>query len=190
MSSSIPTAHPAPAASRGCFRRSPPARIARAARAAIDAGEDTTLPRSEPTAADVFTAAEAGDPVARLVDAAAEAIARIVHALVLAYDVELVVIGGGTAAPVRRCSRDPGRPRPDRRSIRIRRALGETDVRLAAADHDIGTWGTIALLNPVAKEVVAREAGDERETRGSRRWAACATPFHCGLNRGGEHRCT
>ena len=36
--------------------------------------------------------------------------------------------------------------------------LSETDVRLAGPDHDIGTRGAIALLDPVAKEVVAREA--------------------------------
>ena len=114
----------------------------------------------EPTAADVFAAAEAGDPVAsRLVDAAADAIARVVHELVLAYDIELVVIGGGISRA--------GKPLLDRVRGGLSRIaspsafaaelIGETDVRLAEADHDIGTWGAIALLDPVSKEVVARE---------------------------------
>jgi glucokinase len=147
---------------RGCFETiAAGAGIARAARAAIDAGESTSLAAiPEPTAADVFAAAEAGDPVAsRLVDAAADAIARVVHELVLAYDIELVVIGGGISRA--------GKPLLDRVRGGLSRIaspsafaaelIGETDVRLAEADHDIGTWGAIALLDPVSKEVVARE---------------------------------
>ena len=148
---------------RGCFETiAAGAGIARAARAAIDTGEATTLSAiAEPTAADVFTAAEAGDSVAsRLVDAAADAIARIIHELVLAYDVELIVIGGGISragAPLLDRIR-AGLARIAAPSAFAAELLGETDVRLAAADHDIGTWGAIALLDPVSKEVVAREA--------------------------------
>jgi glucokinase len=147
---------------RGCFETiAAGAGISRAARAAIEAGEQTSLAAlAEPTATDVFAAAAAGDPVAgRLVAAAAEAIARIVHELVLAYDVELVVIGGGISRA--------GSPLLERIQAALARIaapsafaaelLGETEIRLAAPDHDIGTWGAIALLDPVAKEVVARE---------------------------------
>jgi glucokinase len=147
---------------RGCFETiAAGAGISRAARAAIEAGEQTSLAAlAEPTATDVFAAAAAGDPVAgRLVAAAAEAIARIVHELVLAYDVELVVIGGGISRA--------GAPLLERIQAALARIaapsafaaelLGETEIRLAAPDHDIGTWGAIALLDPVAKEVVARE---------------------------------
>jgi glucokinase len=148
---------------RGCFETiAAGAGITRAARAAVKAGEPTALADlADPTAADVFLAAEAGDVVAgRLVEAAAEAIARIVHELVLAYDVELVVIGGGISragAPllerIQACLAGIAAP-----SAFAAELLGETEVRLAAPDHDIGTWGAIALLDPVAKEVVAREA--------------------------------
>jgi glucokinase len=86
----------------GCFETiAAGAGVARAARAAIAAGgqsgEGTVLATlGDPTAADVFAAAAAGDLVAgRIVDRAAAAIARMIHELVLAYDVELVVIGGG-----------------------------------------------------------------------------------------------
>ena len=149
---------------RGCFETiAAGAGIARAARRAIDAGEPTSLRAlgADPTAVDVFAAAEAGDSLAtRLVDAAAAAIARMVHELVLAYDVELVVIGGGISRA--------GAPLLDRIRAGLERIaapspfaaelLGETDVRLAGSDHDVGTRGAIALLDPVAKEVVAREA--------------------------------
>jgi glucokinase len=152
----------------GCFETiAGGAGIARAARAAIAAGEETTLAASEdgsaadPSAADVFAAAETGDPLAtRLVDAAVAAIARMTHELVLAYDVEQVVIGGGISRA--------GLPLLDRIRAGLARIaapsafavelLAETDIRLAGSDHDIGTLGAIALLDPFAKEVVARKA--------------------------------
>lgn len=157
---------------RGCFETiAGGAGIARAALTAIDSGEATSLTGGDASgadrasdglsAADVFAAAETGDPLARrLVDTAAAAIARMVHELVLAYDVELVVIGGGISRA--------GAPLLDRIRAGLERIaapsafaaelLSETDVRFAGADHDIGTRGAIALLDPVAKEVVAREA--------------------------------
>jgi glucokinase len=156
---------------RGCFETiAGGAGIAGAARTAIVAGEATSLAGSDgadgdraggPSAADVFAAAETGDPLARrLVDTAAAAIARMVHELVLAYDVELVVIGGGISRA--------GAPLLDRIRAGLERIaapsafaaelLSETEVRFAGPDHDIGTRGAIALLDPVAKEVVAREA--------------------------------
>ncbi len=148
---------------RGCFETiAAGAGIARAARAAIEAGEPTTLEaQPQATAADVFAAAEKGDRLAtRLVDAAAAAIARMVHELVLAYDVELVVIGGGISragAPLLERIQ-AGLARIAAPSAFAAELLAETDVRLAGSDHDVGTRGAIALLDPVAKEVVAREA--------------------------------
>jgi glucokinase len=165
---------------RGCFETiAGGAGIARAALSAIDAGEATSLAGGEgngadrasdgtgadrasagPSAADVFAAAETGDPLARrLVDTAAAAIARMVHELVLAYDVELVVIGGGISragAPLLERIR-AGLERIAAPSAFAAELLSETDIRLAGPDHDIGTRGAIALLDPVAKEVVARE---------------------------------
>jgi glucokinase len=153
---------------RGCFETiAGGAGIAHAARAALEAGEATSLVAGEdgsaadPSAADVFAAAESGDPLAtRLVDAAAAAIARMTHELVLAYDVEQVVIGGGISragTPLLERIQN-GLARIAAPSAFAAELLAETDVRLAGPDHDIGTRGAIALLDPVAKEVVAREA--------------------------------
>jgi glucokinase len=152
---------------RGCFETiAAGAGIARAARDAIAsaaaAGETTALAdHAEPTAADVFAAAAAGDLAAgRIVDRAAAAIARMVHELVLAYDVELVVIGGGISRA--------GEPLLERIQAGLDRIgapspfaaelLAETDVRLVGPDHDVGTRGAIALLATDVKGVVAREA--------------------------------
>jgi glucokinase len=152
----------------GCFETiAGGAGIARAARAAIEAGEPTSLAAdgdgtaANPSAADVFAAAEAGDAVAvRLAERAAAAITRMVHELVLAYDVELVVIGGGISragAPLLERIQG-GLARIAGPSAFAAELLAETEIRLAGSDHDIGTRGAIALLDPVAKEVVAREA--------------------------------
>jgi glucokinase len=151
---------------RGCFETiAAGAGIARAAREAIATAEAGGTPTSlaatpDPSASDVFAAAGAGDAAAvHIVDRAAAAIARMVHELVLAYDVELVVIGGGVSRAgeplLRRIQAGLARigaPSPFGAEL-----LGETDVRLVGADHDIGTRGAIALLGPIAKEVVARE---------------------------------
>lgn len=163
-----PSGAPCACGLHGCFETiAGGAGIARAARTAIEAGEATTMAAGEdgsaadPSAADVFAAAESGDPLAtRLVDAAAAAIARMTHELVLAYDVEQVVIGGGISragAPLLERIR-AGLSRIAAPSAFAAELLAETDVRLAGSDHDIGTRGAIALLDPVAKEVVAREA--------------------------------
>ncbi len=153
----------------GCFETiAAGAGIARAARDAAAAatsplgGEPTALARiAEPTALDVFAAAAAGDgPAGAIVERAAAAIARMIHELVLAYDVELVVIGGGISragAPLLERVQ-AGLARIGAPSAFAAELLAETDVRLVGPDHDIGTRGAIALLGPVAKEVVAREA--------------------------------
>jgi len=158
-----PQGEPCACGLRGCFETiAAGAGIARAARSAIERGEPTSLAvLADPTALDVFAAAAEGDAVAgRLVDRAGAAIARMVHELVLAYDVELVVIGGGISRA--------GAPLLDRIQAGLRaiaapspfaaELLAETEIRLAGADQEIGTRGAIALLDPTVKEVVAREA--------------------------------
>lgn len=166
---------------RGCFETiAAGAGIARAAREAVVAGGTTLAGYADPTAADVFAQAAAGDPAATaIVERAASAIARVVHELILAYDVELVVLGGGVSRagePLLRRVHDAlaaiGAPSPFAAEL-----LAETTVRLAGPDHDIGTRGAIALLGTVrarterpasasaaepvalaaAEEVVARE---------------------------------
>lgn len=178
-----PDGSPCACGLRGCFETiAAGAGIARAAREAVTTrGDETALARfAEATAADVFAAAAAGDPAAtQIVGRAAAAIARIVHELVLAYDVELVVLGGGISRAgaslldrVQAGLDAIAAPSPFAREL-----LAETTVRLAGADHDIGTRGAIALLGSVtsrterpaaastappaahaaAEEVVARE---------------------------------
>lgn len=72
--------------------------IARMARAAVASGRPTTLP-AEPTTADVFRAAAAGDALAtELAQDVAERLARAIRALVLTLGVNHIVIGGGVAA--------------------------------------------------------------------------------------------
>lgn len=151
---------------RGCFETiAAGAGIARAAQAAIDRGEPTALASlPDPSAADVFAAAAAGDAVAsRIVERAGAAIARMVHELVLAYDVELVAIGGGISragapllARIQAGLDGIGAPSPFAAEL-----LAETAIRLVGPDHDIGTRGAIALLEPTKaqapEEVVARE---------------------------------
>ncbi len=72
--------------------------IARMAREALATGRATMLP-VEPTAADVFHAAAAGDALAQeLVQGVAKSLARAIRALVLTLGVNHIVIGGGVAA--------------------------------------------------------------------------------------------
>jgi glucokinase len=157
----------------GCFEAlAAGSAIARAARDAVAAGATTTLAAlAEPTAEDVFAAAAAGDPPATaIVDRATTWIARMVHALVLTYDVRLVAIGGGVSKA--------GDPLLDRIRAALdaicagspfaRELLSETEVRLLSPDLEIGPWGAIALIadGPTVgdrgrrpgEEVVAREA--------------------------------
>jgi predicted NBD/HSP70 family sugar kinase len=156
----------------GCFEAlASGSAIARAARDAIAAGEPTTLAAfSEPTAEDVFAAASTGDSTAAaIVDRATTWTARMVHALVLAYDVRLVAIGGGV-------SKADG-PFIDRIRTALdaicvgspfaRELLSETEVALLSPDLEIGPWGAIALIDDGSsgvdrgrrpgEEVVARE---------------------------------
>ncbi len=157
----------------GCFEAlASGSAIARAARDAVASGESTSLGSlADPTAEDVFAAAAGGDVAATaIVDRATAWIARMVHGLVLAYDVRLVALGGGVSKA--------GDPLLDRIRAALdaicvgspfaRELLSETEIRLLSADLEIGPWGAIALIDDgpsgVARRrrpgegVVAREA--------------------------------
>jgi glucokinase len=77
--------------------------IARIAREAVESGRATALAGASatpaaPTAIDVYRAAASGDPVALdIADAVGRRLAWAVHLLVMAYDVERVVLGGGVS---------------------------------------------------------------------------------------------
>jgi glucokinase len=86
---------------RGCFEAlaAGPA-IARTAHELLAAGRESSLrPLGEAiSAVDVYSAAIAGDPVAaEIATRVGEHVARAVHELVMAYDVEVVVLGGGVS---------------------------------------------------------------------------------------------
>lgn len=140
--------------------------IARAANDAIAAGRQSSLPGTGDLAAvDVYEAASGGDPLAaEIVGRAGASLARAIHALVMTYDVEQIVLGGGVSR-AGRAFLDPILHELD-----AMRAASELAAEMLPADivanspdgGDAGTWGGISVArNLVTKrieEVVAREA--------------------------------
>jgi predicted NBD/HSP70 family sugar kinase len=122
------------------------------------------------TAADVYAAATAGDPTAQAtVDHAGASLARAIHALVMTYDVERIVLGGGVSRA--------GAPflDPIVRELDAMRAASELATDMLPADvvavspdgGDVGAWGGISIARALVsavegkarpEEVVAREA--------------------------------
>lgn len=135
---------------RGCLEAvaAGPA-IARAAQEALDAGQDSTLAAHRPvTAKHVFAAAAEGDGLARrLVDHAGDDLAWAVHVLVMTYDVEVVLIGGGLAEAgshlLEPLLRGIERRRQD--SQLAAEILKSGIVELLATDAEPGTWGALLL---------------------------------------------
>jgi glucokinase len=136
---------------RGCFEAlaAGPA-IARIAREAIAAGRDSQLRERGKaiTAADVYAAAAAADPLAtEIATRVGEHVARAVHELVMAYDVEVVVLGGGVSNagdtfldPILRALdnlRDA--------SALAREVLRPGVVHLLAPGSDTGSWGAVTV---------------------------------------------
>jgi glucokinase len=122
------------------------------------------------SAADIYAAAAAGDPRSReIVDYAGASLARAIHALVMTYDVERIVLGGGVSRA--------GAPflDPILRELDAMRAASQLATDMLPADvvavspdgGDVGTWGGISVAralisgvegNARPEEVVAREA--------------------------------
>jgi predicted NBD/HSP70 family sugar kinase len=107
----------------------------------------------------------AGDPIAGgIVERATTWTARMVYALVLAYDVRLVAIGGGVSKAggpllerIRAALDDICAGSPFAREL-----LSETEVRLVSADLEIGPWGAIALVDDGSSGVArGRRPGEE-----------------------------
>jgi glucokinase len=136
---------------RGCFEAlaAGPA-IARIAREEIATGRDSDLWTRDGaiTAADVYAAAAAGDPLASgIATRVGQHVARAVHELVMAYDVEVVVLGGGVTKagdtfldPVLRAldaMRDA--------SALAREVLRPGVVHLLAPGSDTGSWGAVTV---------------------------------------------
>ncbi len=135
---------------RGCLETlvSGPA-IARDARAAVATGAPTRLAAIEaPTAVDVYREATDGDHVAlAITEAVGRRLAWAVHLLVMTYDVERVVLGGGVShagatflSPIHR-----ELDRLRRTSALAREQLPAGIVELLPAGTEAGAWGAVTL---------------------------------------------
>ena len=135
---------------RGCLEAlvAGPA-IARRAQEAVASGAATALSAiPEPTAAAVYEAVITGDEVAlRIADEIGRRLAWAIHLLVMTYDVERVVLGGGVshagAAFLEPIQRELDRLR--RTSALAREQLAPGIVELLPADADAGTWGAVTI---------------------------------------------
>jgi glucokinase len=141
--------------------------IARRAAEALAAGGRSSLAGVEPLdAADVYEAAADGDPLALgIVDDVGTLLARAVHVLVMAYDVEVVAVGGGVARagdaflnPLLRALDGLRDASPLARELLV---PGVVHLLPAA---DTGAWGGIALARSASAAArpaaVGREVGD------------------------------
>jgi len=123
--------------------------IARQARDAIAAGRVTTLTNTPtPTAEDVYGAAATGDALATEIAAAVgRRLAWAIHLLVMAYDVERVVLGGGVSHAGETFMR-PIRLELDRMraaSALAREQLSDGIVELLPPGADAGAWGAVII---------------------------------------------
>jgi glucokinase len=150
---------------RGCLEMlaSGPA-IARLADDAMRSGRQSTLATCPTiTAIDVHAAAAAGDALAaEIVADAGRALARAIHGLVMTYDVERVIVGGGVA----------GAGRPFLASIETALDATRASSELAAEmlepgivellpdGSDTGAWGAITVARSIDGSV-----------DGQRRWS-------------------
>lgn len=158
---------------RGCFEAlAAGPGVARRARELLAEGQPSVLEaRAGPTAADVFRAAADGDELAiSIADEVGRHVARAVHELVMAYDVEVVVLGGGVAGagdaflgPILRALDHLRSASPLAREV-----LRPGVVHLLPADSDAGAWGAVVLAADAAaapapsesSALAGREVGD------------------------------
>jgi glucokinase len=142
--------------------------VARLASDAIAAGRSSSLDGEPIGASDVYAAARAGDPVAgEIATQAGRQLARAIHQLVMAYDVEVVALGGGVAAagmaflgPIEAALDGLRADSPLAREV-----LRPEIVRLLPADAEAGTWGAVALATSALDgdgrvPLTRREVGD------------------------------
>jgi glucokinase len=156
--------------------------IARLAREAIGSGRPTTLAATratgadrtptdpDPTAVDVYRAAASGDPLAtEIADAVGHRLAWAVHLLVMTYDVERVVLGGGVSHAgetfARPIQRELDRMRDA--SALAREQLSPEIVELRPPGADAGAWGAVVIAAAHAGVGAGRgweEVGHVRQT--------------------------
>lgn len=123
--------------------------IARLADEAVRAGRPSSLSSCPTiTAVDVYEAAAAGDPLAaEIVAAVGVALARAIHGLVMTYDVERVIVGGGVAGagPAFLESIDSALEATRASSELAAEMLGAGSVELLPDGIDTGAWGAITV---------------------------------------------
>ncbi len=156
-----PDGEPCNCGARGCLETvaSGPA-ITRQARKAVASGRVTALREAEPLNAQaVFRAAREGDGVAReIIDRGAYYLAQAVQWLLLCYDVEKIVLGGGLAYEGRALIQ------PLYRHLRAWYGeskladllLDETRLIARTTEPRLGVWGAVVL----AQRYLCRERGD------------------------------
>jgi glucokinase len=136
--------------------------VARAATAAIAAGEPSSLADAGAglDAVQVYAAAAAGDPLAvAITTAAGRALARAIHALVMTYDIERVVLGGGVSR-AGAVFLDPIQAElaSMRRASELAAELLPPDVvRILPDGAEAGAWGGVSVARTLVEEVVTRE---------------------------------
>lgn len=139
---------------RGCLEMmaSGPA-IARVAEDAVRAGRASSLAAgSTISAVDVYAAAATGDAVAsEIVAEAGRALARAIHGLVMTYDVERVVVGGGVAGAGAAFleSIETGLEATRASSELAAEMLGKGIVELLSDGSDTGAWGAITVARSI-----------------------------------------
>ena len=104
--------------------------------------------RQDATAIDIYRAAASGDPLAtEIADAVGRRLAWAVHLLVMTYDVERVVLGGGVSHAgetfVRPIQRELDRMRAA--SALAREQLTPDIVELLPPGADAGAWGAVVI---------------------------------------------
>jgi glucokinase len=135
---------------RGCLEAVVSATaVIRRGREAVAAGRATVLARhASLTARDVYAAAAAGDAVAQeIVDTVGAELGRALRSILVAYDVDAVVLGGG----VTRAGAQYLRPilaewaRQSAMSQFARTMLRPEIIRIADTARNMGAWGAAAL---------------------------------------------
>lgn len=144
--------------------------IARITRTAIAAGRVSALADTpDPTAVEVYRAVADGDALAtEIADAVGRRLAWAVHLLVMAYDVERVVLGGGVSHAgdpfVRPIHRELDRLRQTSALANEQLAPGIVDLLPPGADA--GAWGAVIAAANAAVKVGQgwREVGHVRDS--------------------------
>jgi glucokinase len=141
---------------RGCLEAmaAGPA-IARLAEEAISSGAHTSMPPGPVTTKDVYQAAANGDPVAlSITHRVGLYLAQAIQQLIMLYDVERVVLGGGVSR-AGAAFLTPILEALD--TIRAQSFLARDMIRpgmitLLEPDYDAGAWGALALASDLAAE--------------------------------------